>query len=627
MSKYAAIKDDGYSISRPPERPALKQVDKLRLIIRIAQCQPRHASDQVMTIHEVMHRYVDRSFLCVRILWMVSLRVKKRSRHHSRPSNVSSHDIGIIKTSTHRSRLLRRSLSIVMSTRPTLTLLGLGPGDPALLTRAALDHLAGIDEIVLRTAIHPTISGLPRHLRVTSFDELYEQASDFETIYATISRELLDRARAGQSVTYAVPGHPLVAEATTRRLLEAAHAEGVATQIVAGLSFLEPVCEALGLDPFAGGLQLLDALDLRPLHGPPWDGQDAWIHMHGGGNYEPPHVPYPLLPTRPALLAQVYNRRVASDAKLTLLQRYPDQHPVTVVKAAGSGTPPTVRTVPLAELDHQTDLDHLTVLYVPALLPQHDRRGVDGIGWVVARLLGPAGCPWDREQTHLTLRPFLLEETHEALEALDAQDPAAVAEELGDVLLQILLHSEMARQAGDFDFGDVLDDVCSKLIRRHPHVFGAVEVEGTAEVLRNWESIKRAEQQARGSKPKGRLEGIPPGLPALAAAQKIGDKVAADGFDWPDVEGVWDKLREELGELREASPEQREEEYGDALFVLTRLASWLGFDAETSLRRANAKFRRRYSLVEELAEGRPLREMSAEELDNLWNLAKARSEA
>ncbi len=510
-------------------------------------------------------------------------------------------------------------------TMATLTLLGLGPGDPALLTRAALDHLAAIDEVVLRTAVHPTVSALPGHLRVRSFDGLYEQAPDFETIYETIAHDLLGQVRGGRSVTYGVPGHPLVAEATTRRLLAGAKLEALPTRIIAGLSFLEPVCEALALDPFDGGLQLLDALDLRPPSGKPWDGDDAWIHLNGGGQYEPPPVPYPVVPTRPALLAQVYNSRVASDAKLTLLQRYPPEHPVTIVRAAGTGPAPIMTTVSLAELDHQHDLDHLTVVYLPALTPEQDQRGIDGIGWVIARLLGPAGCPWDREQTHLSLRPFLLEEAHEVLEALDAEDPAALVEELGDLLLQVLLHGEMARQAGDFDFGDVLAGICSKLIRRHPHVFGALEVEGSGEVLRNWESIKRVEQQERGGKPKGRLDGIPAGLPALATAQKIGDKVAADGFDWPDIEGVWDKLREELAELREAPPEQREEEFGDALFVLTRLASWLGFDAETSLRQANAKFRRRYSSVEDLAGSRLLREMSAGELDDLWKLAKARS--
>jgi tetrapyrrole methylase family protein/MazG family protein len=199
-----------------------------------------------------------------------------------------------------------------------------------------------------------------------------------------------------------------------------------------------------------------------------------------------------------------------------------------------------------------------------------------------------------------------------------------LGEELGDVLLQILLHSEMARQSGTFDLGDVLSELTGKLIRRHPHVFGEVEVGGSSEVLRNWESIKRDEQAARGAKPKGLLDGVPAGLPALAAAQKIGERVARTGFDWPDIEGVWDKVREELDELREAGPGQREEELGDLLFVLARLASWLKVDAETALRAANAKFRRRFAVVQELAGERRLEDYPAAELDQLWKRTKDR---
>jgi len=511
----------------------------------------------------------------------------------------------------------------VSTNSPTLTLLGLGPGDPALLTRAALDHLESIDTLVLRTRIHPTVEHLPARLRLESFDDLYEQSNDFETIYRTIAEILTARVRAGESVTYAVPGHPLIAEATTRRLLASAREEALATRIIAGLSFVEPVCEALGLDPFAQGLQLLDALDLAPPIGTPWSGQDAWIHQHGGTGYEAPILPYPLVPARPALLSQLYSRQVASEVKLTLLQRYPAEHPVTVVAGAGSGASLRMLTVPLSELDHQDNLNHLTSVYLPALAVTEDIRGIEGISWVVARLLGPAGCPWDREQTHLSLRPYLLEETHEVLEALDAADPQALSEELGDVLLQVLMHSEMARQAGVFDFGDVLAEVASKLIRRHPHVFGTVEVGGSAEVLRNWESIKRQEHAARGSARKGLFDGIPASLPALVTAQKIGDKAARAGFNWPDLGDVWNKLAEELAELREADPERREEELGDVLFVLTRLATWLQVDAEAALRRGNAKFRERFTVVLELAGERPLNEHTTAELLALWDQAKS----
>ncbi|CAA9393325.1 MAG: Nucleoside triphosphate pyrophosphohydrolase MazG, partial [uncultured Chloroflexia bacterium] len=350
-------------------------------------------------------------------------------------------------------------------------------------------------------------------------------------------------------------------------------------------------------------------------------GDNAWIHQHGGDAYEPPVVPFPLVPTRPALLSQLYNRRVASDAKLTLLQRYPATHPVTLVSSAGTEQGSFVRSVPLAELDHQDDLDHLTVAYLAPLEPIADLRSMDGSAWVIARLLGPGGCPWDREQTHQSLRPFLVEETYELLEALDTGDLAHASEEMGDVLLQILLHSEMARQTGDFDFGDVVAGLSAKLIRRHPHVFGKVEVEGSSDVLRNWEAIKREERTGKETAPKGPLDGLPADLPALAAAQKLGNKAARTGFNWSAIEGVWDKLREELDELATASPDERAEELGDVLFVLGRLADWYGIDAESALRGANLKFRRRFTALHQAAE-RPFDQMSSDELNASWKRTK-----
>jgi tetrapyrrole methylase family protein / MazG family protein len=502
--------------------------------------------------------------------------------------------------------------------------LGLGPGDAGYLTADALDHLQSIDSLTLRTSIHPTVPQLPTHLRLESFDDLYESAPDFETIYQTIADTLIDRVVRGETITYAVPGHPLVAEATTRHLLSEARERGVAVRTIAGLSFVEPVCEALAIDPFADGLQLIDALDLRPAVFPTPESPDqrAWVEIQRAGAYESPYVPFPLVATRPALVGQVYSRRVASAAKLALLERYPADHPLAIVRAAGVAGETAVSHVPLHELDHESSLDHLSVVYVPALANHTDARSLDGLQWVVARLLGPAGCPWDREQTHRSLRPFLLEEAHELLEALDAGDDESLSEELGDLLLQILMHSEMARQAGTFDLGDVTTHITAKLIRRHPHVFGDLAVEGSGEVLRNWEAIKQQERAAKGQTPKGLLDGIPVSLPSLAAAQKIGEKVAKVGFDWPDLDGVWAKIHEEIAELRSAARHERSEEFGDLLFVIARLASWLDIDAETALREANAKFRRRYAACERLADGRDLRTLSFEELDQLWKAAK-----
>jgi tetrapyrrole methylase family protein / MazG family protein len=511
----------------------------------------------------------------------------------------------------------------------TLTILGLGPGSAELLTTEAVAHLQEIRELTLRTRIHPTVAQLPSHLHIHSFDALYETADDFAPIYRQIAAELVTRAAQGEQVSYAVPGHPLVAEATTRYIREQARQHNVELRIIAGLSFIEPVCEALGLDPFEHGLQLIDALEFAGSSSFPeatTPESRAWSELQGHGTYEPPLLPFPIRSTQPALIAQIYNRRVASLVKLALLSRYPAEHPITIVQSAGVTSQTQVRSAALHELDHQLAFDHLSVAYVPPLPVHEDLRGIDGIHWVIARLLGPAGCPWDREQTHHSLRPYLLEEAHEVLEALDANDPDALSEELGDLLLQIMLHSEMARQAGDFDFGDVTAQIASKLIRRHPHVFGDIAVSGSGEVLRNWEAIKAQEHAEKGKTRSSLLDGIPVSLPALAAAQKIGEKAAKVGFDWPDLAGVWAKVHEEIAEIQSAAPQQRREEFGDLLFVLARLASWLDVDVETALREANAKFRRRFAACEQLADGRDLKQMTPQELDRLWEQAK-RAEA
>ncbi len=243
---------------------------------------------------------------------------------------------------------------------------------------------------------------------------------------------------------------------------------------------------------------------------------------------------------------------------------------------------------------------------------------------IVARLRAPGGCPWDREQTHETLKRTLLEEAHEALEAIDGRDPSILTEELGDLLVQIAFHADIAREAGQFEVGDVVERINRKLIRRHPHVFGSETVADAREVERNWERIKAEERAASGTR-KSPVDGIPASLPALAASQLMQDRVARAGFEWDDVSGVLDKLAEEIEEFRHA--ESREEithELGDIFFVLVNLARWLDVHAEDVLRQANGRFRSRYLGMEELAARQGL-EFDALPLDGkeaLWQAVK-----
>ncbi len=252
-------------------------------------------------------------------------------------------------------------------------------------------------------------------------------------------------------------------------------------------------------------------------------------------------------------------------------------------------------------------------------LPQ-DLNTFEAMLTLMRHLRAPDGCPWDREQTHQSLKRYLLEECYEVLEAIDNADWKKLAEELGDVLLQVAFHAQIAQEAGEFQAGEMLRQANEKLVRRHPHVFGGARVADAREVERNWERLKR---QERGS--RSHLAALPRALPALAYAQLLQDRAAKAGFDWEEVSGVVDKVAEEVREVQQApSQEEREREVGDLLFALVNFARWQGIHAEDALRRANDRFQRRFLKMEELAQQRGLNfaELSLEEKEALWQEAK-----
>ncbi len=478
-----------------------------------------------------------------------------------------------------------------------ITILGLGPGDAAHLTRQAWQWLEGCDEIFCRTNQHPVISDLPGGVQVNSFDALYEQGETFDGVYAQIVSQVINLGQRPQGVTYAVPGHPFVAEATSPEIVRQAQAAGIPVRIIEGLSFLEPTFTALKIDPYPS-LTLVDALTLSSAHAPVFP------------------------PDSPALIAQIYSTLVAAEVKMTLLEVYPEEHAVRLVHAAG--TPDEkVEDLALYEIDRSPYLGLLSSLYLPSL---GEGTSFEAFHEVIAHLRAPNGCPWDREQTHLSLRKHLLEETYEALEALDQEDMPGLAEELGDILLQIGLHAQIASEEGDFNLYDVVKGINAKLIRRHPHVFGDWKVDGVSRVLQNWEKLKEAERAENGTADtKGLLDGLPEALPALSQAQQLQDRAARVGFDWDSIDPVWAKVAEELDEVRQANtPEERESELGDLLFALVNLIRWYKGDAETALRGTNQRFRRRFGYLEQRSRERgvSLSEMSLADMDVLWEEAK-----
>jgi MazG family protein len=312
----------------------------------------------------------------------------------------------------------------------------------------------------------------------------------------------------------------------------------------------------------------------------------------------------------------------ASTDPLGLIRRlYPADHPVGVFGAV-DGT--TVGSLEPERL--------LAPLYLPPVAPELALAGPWAMPWISSRLRRPDGCPWDREQTHGSLRKHLLEEAYEVYDALEGGATPELAGELGDLWLQVVLHAQLAAEEGVFDLADVQAAIASKIVRRHPHVFGDAEARTASDVNRQWERIKADERAAASDEtggdapPTSALAGISPSMPALAASQEMQERAANLGYDWPSIDGVLDKVVEEAEELRLAVTDaERSEEFGDLLFVLVNVARRRGIEAEAAVRAANDKFRRRFASVERAAAARgvALRDLDFAALDALWDAAKA----
>ena len=479
----------------------------------------------------------------------------------------------------------------------TITIVGLGPGNPEHLTREAWDVLSQASEVWLRTERHPTVVGFPPGVTIRALDYIYEGTDRFSDVYQAIADRILELGERPEGVVYAVPGHPLVGEATVTAILSRARRAGLPTRIIGGLSFVEVTLTALGLDAL-DGLQIGDAIAVASCHHPP------------------------LNPDLPALLGQLHSRALASAVKLTLMNQYPDEHEIALIFAAGTDEEHVARR-PLYQMDRSgtisADQSHLVTLYVP---PCQNVTSFEGLQETVATLRAPNGCPWDRAQTHESLRSGLLEEAYEAVSAIDEDDVAGLQEELGDLLLQIVLQTQIATEAGEFRMLDVIAGIDAKLKYRHPHVWGDTDVEDAGEVLHNWEELKRAEKSDRTSI----LDGVPAALPALQQAHTYGARAARVGFDWSSVAGVVEKTREEMAELEEARTQQRQEaELGDLLFAVANWARWLGVEPETALREANSRFARRFGYLEAETRRRGLQieDLSIDTLEGFWQAAKA----
>ena len=477
-----------------------------------------------------------------------------------------------------------------------ITIVGLGSGGSQQWTLAATKLLNETRTVYLRTVHHPSVVDISTSTE--SFDEQYNQADNLDKINEQIAAEIVRLGQREQGVIYAVPGHPNFDEPTVPHIRALAQTDNIPVTIIPGLSLIEAAITALGIDP-PDNIQLIKATTFAGRHHPP------------------------LEPDRPTLITHIQGHQMAAHLKKILLNAYPDNLNVTLLQVTAAGI--EQRACPLSAVDNQPFVNNIpAMLYLPANGLQ---CGFSTFQETIAHLRAPDGCPWDREQTHQTLRPFLLEETYEVLEALDANDPPALAEELGDLLLQIALHTQIAIDSGEFKMSDVIEHINRKLVRRHPHVFGDVVVKGVHEVTANWEAIKKAEKSAKGQAGEtvSALDGVPAALPALAQALAVSKRAVRVGFEWPDIEGVLDKIIEEAREIVEATGAAHlESEIGDLLFSVVNLARWRNIDPESALRATNARFKQRFKMMEALAaaQGKTLAGMSIEEMDELWEEVK-----
>lgn len=471
-----------------------------------------------------------------------------------------------------------------MSAGGRVVVVGLGPAGPDLVTGAALDAIASVpaEARFVRTVRHPAAVAVGG---AASFDDVYDEARTLDEVYGEIVERLGRAASARGVVVYAVPGSPAVAERTVELLRERSD---LTVDVVPALSFLDVSWVRLGIDPVAVGVRVID-------------GHRFAVEAAGERG--------------PLLVAQCDRRDVLSEIKLAVED--PTDDNVTVLQRLGL---PDERVFEVAwnDLDRAIEPDHLTSLYIPVLAAP--------VGYELVRFAELVRtlreqCPWDRAQTHQSLTRYLLEESYEVIEAIEALEPDGsgmehLEEELGDLLFQTFFHSAIATQAGEFTLADVARGIHDKLVRRHPHVF----VEDGADASDHgaqWEAIKRAE--------KGRastMDGVNLAMPALLLAHKVQKKAAAVGFDWPSVDGAYAKVAEELEELRD---DPSAEELGDLLFAAVNVARHLGIDPEAALRAASTKFRSRFDEVERLAGERMIDMASADiaALDSLWDEVKS----
>ena len=478
-----------------------------------------------------------------------------------------------------------------------IKIIGLGPGAPDALTIGALNALKTGENVFLRTEKHPTVEYLVENkINFSTLDRFYEEGKSFDEVYEKIANELISIYKESGELVYAVPGHPLVAEKSVFNLIELCKENNIEYSILTAVSFVDAMMESLKIDPIEG-LKIIDAFDI----------QNQILDKRIG-----------------TIITQVYNTFIASEVKLQLAECYDDETEIIFVRAAGVEGIESIRKIPLYELDMQEDIDYLTSIYIPRDL--ENKKDFNDLLQVVETLRGENGCPWDREQTHQSLKSDFIEECYELVDAIQNDDIDGMIEELGDILLHVVFQSSLGKEEGFFDIADVIQGICEKMIYRHPHVFGDVEVEGTKDVLNRWEDLKNKEKHYESLTEK--MQAVAKAIPGFTRARKVQKIAAKVGFDWDDASEAMKKVNEEINEIldvyKTGNKEIITEEVGDLLFSAINVSRMLGIDEEEAITSTINKFIYRFSVIEKTAKSKnkSLNDMTLEEMDEIWNISK-----
>jgi len=472
-----------------------------------------------------------------------------------------------------------------------ITVVGLGPGDKNYLTVESIDTLKSGKKIFIRTEQHPVNKYLKDiGIKYETFDYFYEQEETFDSVYEKIVEELINQAK-NEDIIYAVPGNPFVAERTVELLKD----KYKNIEFIYGVSFIDAVLTFLKLDPI-NGLCIIDGLNIKSISN----------IQHN-------------------IIIQVYNNLVASDVKYKLSGIYGDDQEIYIIKSAGIKDKEKMIKVKLSDLDSYEDYDHLTSLYIKPVKEERRRKEFSDLVELMKVLRGENGCPWDRIQTHESIKKGLIEEAYEVVDAIENNDTDLLEEELGDLLLQIIFHSLIEEEMGYFDIKDVTNSIYEKLIRRHPHVFDNLNVNSAEEVEDIWIESKQNEKDLEYFE---RMEGVSKYFPALIRAYKVQNIAKEVGFDWDDIKPAIEKVKEETREMEleinNNNLENFEEELGDLLFSIVNISRYFNVCPEVSLTKSIKKFIERFTYIEKsnIARHKGLKNMSLNEMDILWEKSK-----